>query len=724
MSFLDRLRARPKPRTDTTPRGESGRGQSSTYASGVVVSDDHNYNLTGRAGVLEMDRMWRSDPDARKAVLMVVNAIAGATLTIEPAGGDDATDEDRKVAEFVEWALHDAMRPRLTSHIYTALTVALRNGRAPFEKTWRLDTWDGRDVFVLDELGLRRPSSIVYWHQDRNGKLTSIEQIAGGHINKVPAQDLVLYRAGAEGDNWEGESLLRAAYKPFSFVERLELIDAMGHERFHLGIPVAYPPVGATGEQLDEMAEALANIRAGEAGYIVAPGPKQEWTKDGTGWQLEILTPEGSSATTDVVASINMHRQRIAASVVEEFMKLGQDGVGARATADVQQDPFLAMCEAICGLLIEDPINEQVIPELVAYNFDVDTCPKLSASLIDSTSLTELKEYVSGLASAGALHPDNPLEDYLRDLADLPPADKQAREEREAQAQVEAQRAEENHQVTIEQGKASAQEAKAKEVPGAGKKDPQKLTLRTDRPLRMWEAAMSLDRIESALDTARDSFLVATAPATQRLASEMAAMRKPRAPKTPDPQLLDAVHGELRRLYDLGAQTVQEELDAQRGLVTFSLEAAEADPAELMARSVIAVENITASMLIDLRRANTAPLVRDATAQAALQAAAEAGARKAVREEALNNAGAVINLGRRATAEANRRQIKGARYTSILDNSRCSACSTADDDILRPMDDPVRLSRIPPNPACSGGQRCRCMEFFSLIDQAPGYAGG
>ncbi len=707
MSLLDRLRAQRKPAPDKPPTGESGRGQAA-FRSGVVTPDDHNYALTGRAGVIELDRMARSDPDAKKALLMIVNAIAGATLTIEPAGGDDATDEDRDVAAFVAYALHEAMRPRLQSHVYTALTVALRNGRAPFEKTWTWDRWDGRDVLVLAELGLRRPSSIVYWHQDDHGRLTSIEQMAGGRINRITADSLVLYRAGAEGDNWEGESVLRAAHKPFSYVEKLELIDAMGHERFAMGVPVCYPDNNATDPQLDEMEAALANIRAGEAGYIIAPGPHQEWTKDGSGWLIEILSSPGAGQSK-VVESINMHRSRIAASVVEEFMKLGQDGVGARATADVQQDPFLAYCEALCGLLIEDPINEQVIPELVAYNFEgVEQCPTLRASLIDSTSLAELAAFVQGLSTAGALHPDNVLEDYLRERADLPAADPEAREQREEQAEAIAQREEE------------AYDAEATDE-DAGPET--RLSLRADRPLRSWEAAMSLDRIESALDTARDRFLAATAGPAQLLAAQLAAQRNPKAPRAPDQALYDAVHAELRRLYDLGQQTCREELNVQRGIITFTLEAAEQDPAELAARSAIAVENITSSMLIDLRRANTAPLVRDRTAQAALQAAAEAGARKAVREEALSNAGAVINLGRRSVADANKARIKGARYTSILDNTRCAACRESDDDILRPLDDPVRLSRVPPNPACLGGVRCRCLEFFQLTDQAPMYRG-
>lgn len=711
MSFLDRLRARGKPPVDTTPQGESGRGQ--YQSQGIVVPDDHKWELTGRTGAMEFDRMWRSDPDARKAVLMIVNALAGATLNVEPAGGEDATDEDREVAEFVRWALFEHLQPRLTSHIYTALTVALRNGRAPFEKTWTLTQYDGRDVFALKSLGLRRPASITRWMQDKHGQLTGIEQIAGGRILTMDAQDLVLYRLGDEGDNWEGESLLRAAYKPFSYIEQLELIDAMGHERFALGVPICYPPQGASPDQLDEVEATLRDLRAGESSYIVAPGPNQQYLKESgsdQGWLFEILTPD-NTGTKSVQESITMHRQRMAAAVVEEFMRLGQDQVGARATADVQQDPFLAYCEALCGLLIEDPINTQVIPELVALNFEVDECPKLRASLIDSTSLTELAAFISGLSGAGVLHADDPLEDHLRELADLPPADPRAREDRKAQAEQIAQAALE------------PDDEEGGDEPPAG--DGTKLALRADRPLKAWEQMMQLDRVESTLDTARDRMLAAIAPAAHDLAARLAAMRTPRAPKTPDQGLLDAVSGELRRLYDEGAQSVRDELLAQSGAMLFRLDDAQPaeDAAELAARSEIAVENITARMLIDLRRANLAPLARSATDQAALQAAAEAGARAAAREAALDNASAALNLGRRAAAETNRARIKGARYTSILDANRCSACAAADDDILRPLDDPVRLARIPPNPACSGRQRCRCLEFYSITDQVPGYAG-
>lgn len=693
---------RPKPRTGAT-RSESGRGQ----RQGLLSYDDHNLDLVGQRGAMEMDRIWRSDADARKAILMVVNALCGGTITIEPAGGENATDEDMKVAEFVRWALFEEMSPRLPSHLYTALTVTCRNGRVPFEDTYRLTKWEGRDVFVLDSLGIILPRSITYWHA-KHRKLERITQMTSydGMVD-IPAEDLVLYRLGAEGDNWEGESLLRAAYANVGYIADLELIDAQGHERFNMGIPIAYPPQDADEDDLDEVEIVLKNLRAGAESYIVAPGPHQEHAGEG-GWLFDILVPKSTSGGRSVVESINHHRSRISASVIEEFMRLGQQGEGARATADVQQDPFLSFGEVLAGLLIEDPWNEQMIPKLVDLNFNVEKYPRLSVSLIDSTSLGELASFAQTLSSAGLLHGDDKLEDYFRDRADLPAADPDERARRKEQEDVQAQREQETHEAALQDPTAD---------PRQEKNPSKRMTLRADRPLKAWEARISLDRIESAIDTARDRFVDAVREPARLLAASLAAADNPTDPGI-DTGLLDAVHRALRALYDLGYQTVVEELDAQAGPRVLTLNVERPDDQELRMRSEIATANITARMLTELRRANTRPLVRDATAQAALQQAAEAGARAAAREEATQNASTAVNLGRRSAAEQNAKRIRGARYTSILDSRRCRSCAAADDDVLRPLDDPVRLSRMPPNPFCEGKGACRCLEFFELLDEA------
>jgi hypothetical protein len=115
----------------------------------------------------------------------------------------------------------------------------------------------------------------------------------------------------------------------------------------------------------------------------------------------------------------------------------------------------------------------------------------------------------------------------------------------------------------------------------------------------------------------------------------------------------------------------------------------------------------------ELRRGSTA---------ASTQAAAETAGMAGLRAQAQTQASSIVNEGRVTQADEQADEIAGSRYTSILDGRRCSGCARADDDVLRPLDDPVRLARIPPNPDCEGGGRCRCMEAFELRDEAAGDA--
>jgi hypothetical protein len=96
---LPRLFATPakptEPTPQTAPRGQSGRW----HTSGYLQFEELNAELQHPQGHAIYDRMWRTDPDVRRSLAMALNPILGATWSMEPYGGDDATDLDRTVAE-------------------------------------------------------------------------------------------------------------------------------------------------------------------------------------------------------------------------------------------------------------------------------------------------------------------------------------------------------------------------------------------------------------------------------------------------------------------------------------------------------------------------------------------------------------------------------------------------------------------------------------------------
>lgn len=713
----------------TKPRGGSGRW----HTDGFLKVDEINSTLQGRQGLDVFMEMWRSDPDARRILTMCIVPIVAATWDVTPYQDNPDTEPtavDVERAEFVEWNLMERMRPKWGAHLWTALTVAARDGSGPFEQLYAKDTWRDRDVFALDTLDLRLPRSVDRWVQDGH-RLAGIEQFETGRQTadwgraKIPAADLVYYRFGAEGDNWEGQSLLRPAYKNWKYKDALELIDTIGHERTHIGVPTGWAPADANDEDLDAFEEFLATLRAADAGYFLIPGPHKDNAPEGQAWHWEFVTPRASeSGAQALMKSVEHHRASMDAAVLAEFMRLGQAGEGARATADVQQNPFWQLVETLAGVVVEDPINEQLIPRLLGWNYDLSDgrLPKVKCSLIDSTSLEGLATYVSTLALQGAIRVEPTLEAYLRERADLPAADENAIAEREQKAaDMAMQQAEAKAKAAPDAGASGKfSNKKTGQEPDGKTLDADVFTLaRQDRDLRSFEQVMSLDRIESAIDTARDRFQAAAGDEARALARTLAeqASQGKRIKPAPGPDTLArAISGELLDLYATGRSTVIEELDRQatgQGMPVTTLDAQDLpdpDARELDAMSQDAADRIRADIAAALARSRVSENGPPPPVVALVDA--ERAATASLRTAAMDYAAGALNLGRFREAEQREDDIRGTYYTSILDGRRCDSCRTADDDVLRTLDDPVRLQRLPPNRDCHGGPRCRCLEAF------------
>ena len=756
MGFLDRLRATPAPKPETAPMSVSGRG----HVDGFLQLEELNAALQGRDGLQVYDAMYRTDGDVRQVMNLVINPLVAGTWEVQPAGGSAATAEAIKDAELVAWALFKNMTPYLKGHLMEALPVLFRSGFAPFEKTWMRAEFEGAEVLVPRTLGLRLPRTITRWKQDDFGGLQAIEQIlpvpkaqvvAGPDVagyNQAPVgaspfpgddptnysiwlpqQDLVYYRVGSEGDNWEGISMLRPAYKHWKLKDVIERLDAMAQEREALGTPICYPPLGATPDQFDAMERVLGALRSNEQGYVIMPGPKSgQGAPEGQGWLVEILgadRPSGSGR--DPMPSLRYHTDKIAAAFIAEFIRLGHSlSGGARATAQVQQDPFLVSVEAISGL-IEDVLNEQLVAPIIAYNrAGAKDLPRLKMSLVDATTLSQLADFVMKLTQVGAILPDQPLEDFMRERADLPPSDADAVRERGGATEDGDLRRE------VVMGAKNGMMGQDGETPGApneNKPKPagakgsggsgtggKKLDAAIAAPGR-WRAPhahelhVDYDAIERHLDDAPEVMRGRGMPHVVRLAQEMADGYPERVAQ--DDGLEGTIEDVLGEGYAYGHQTVTSELAAQSH-PGWMLDAGARDRAEGGIRERAAVAS-----------AHVLDAMHNAVAHADLnrghsghhrQAAAEAAGRAALRQVGFAHHPGSFAQGRHDAIELAAGDGADVRvyYSAMLDSSTCDECYDADDGVARTLDDPVRIERRPPNPACasthSGRNQCRCFE--------------
>jgi 8-oxo-dGTP pyrophosphatase MutT (NUDIX family) len=430
-----------RPRAGRPPYGASGRAN----FYGLPQADELNPKLVGPQGLTLLDDMYWGDAHVRRLILAAWTPVVAGTWSMEPYGGNDASAQDKQIADTIWRGLHEFMCPDFKGHLYEIGPALLRFGFVPFEQQW--DDWKdtgagGKTLLFPRKLGFMLPRTIWKWWQDDYGDLTWIGQILPNKADVVvPRTELNYYRLAGEGDNWMGRSLLRHAYKHFVFKDRLERIQAIGCERSAKGVPVVYRSPEVSDSILNQLEQALTMLHVSEVGYLVMPGWKMGAAPadaDPTNQFLVDTVQYNSSSDNSIKDAIDYHQRAMSASFLTDFLELGHHQTGARATAQVQEDPFLT---ALHGAMMPPVLPElnRLVDRIRKLNWgDADGSPRLKVTLHDDASLTEIAAYVQQLQMAGALQVDPQLEDWLRERAAMPTADPTVRAQRQKQTQAEA----------------------------------------------------------------------------------------------------------------------------------------------------------------------------------------------------------------------------------------------------------------------------------------------
>lgn len=736
----------PTPLAGARPRGQSGRAN----FWGLPQPDELNRELVGVEGLKRFNEMYRTDAHIRRLILAAWSPLVAGTWTLEPYGGDDATDQDRQVADDIWWMLTQWMTPNFQEHLYEVGPLLLRSGFTPCEEIWDTVERDGKTLLGPRSLQVRLPISIWRWWQDDFGQLTHIGQILPDRADVViPASEILYYRLGPEGDNWMGTSLIRHAYKHWLMKDRLERIDAIGQERKAVGVPVIYPPSGATPQQKSALERVLMQLHVSESTYVMMPGPKAG--SQGANavpqeeWLLEIEKFDSSSGS-GIMDSIDYHKMSIASSFLEDFLELGHHQVGARATAEVQEDPFLT---AINGALLPPVIPpwNRLIDRIRRLNWaSAEGSPTLQLNLTDEASLSEIAAYVQQLVAAGVVQVDPELEDWVRSRGGMPAANADIRAQREAAAEAGRKAAidglnnpaspappAEGEPATPAPAQPAAKDQPAAESAPAEPKPASKPRRKLSRlighrreldapavsPTVPWfERLLSRDQLQVAFDGCRDHIEEACGPVVGTVAAKMANQAANGALTPggdPPPELVDALTKHYSGLYQLGQQTVATELAKQRAHLRKTLDdlidsdVGAAGVARARSRAEHSARNIVSAIH---ERAGRDQITGLKDAPAVDEAARKAGAAQ-LRKEALSNVTATINDGRNDQARATR-DVVGAFYTSCMDERSCDPCIEADTGEMLSPSDAVALG--PPNPNCLGGEFCRCTLVWVLSD--------
>ena len=408
---------------------------------GGFIIDDQLPALRGTNAVEAWREMSDNDPIVGGLLFAIEKILLKVQWRVDPfvdAEGD-STDEDKATAEFVESCRHDLNESwlALIQGILTMLPFGWSFHELVYKRRLGPEQKDAskRSRFSDGKIGWRK---IAYraqqtrwmWVFGDDGSLEAMVQWdpSTGKKSTIPIEKALLFRTTVAKANPEGRSILRNAFRPWYYKRRIEEFEAIGIERDLAGLPIAYvPPALLSGTANDSQRASLTaitdivqGIKRNEQEGIVFPLAYDE--SGNQMFKLELLN-SGGQRQFDTDKIISRYDQRIAMTALADFILLGHDNVGSFALGTSKVDLFTTAIDA-WARSIADVFNDHAIPRLIRLNgMDTSRCPVLTYGDIGAIDLGILGEFVGKLTQSGVLVPDESLEDWLREVAGLPPSD-------------------------------------------------------------------------------------------------------------------------------------------------------------------------------------------------------------------------------------------------------------------------------------------------------------
>lgn len=396
-----------EPKTLTRKRFLAELGRSGVVITrGIISQEEYNRELKGKQGIDTYNRMRKSDGTVRAALSAVKLPILAAEWRVESVSDDP---QDMLAAQLVEASLfHGINFDSLLREILTMLDF----GFSVFEQVFEVRQFEGKEYVLLQKLGFRKQTSIKAWTiSENNEEVKGITQaLVGGADAKIPWYKAVVFSFEQEGENYEGVSLLRTAYKHWYMKDVLYQIDAIAHEKQGLGIMKIKVPPTAKEDDKDTAREIAREQRANEENYI----------EELEGFSFDFMDMKAKT-TRDIMPSIDHHDRRILLSVLAQFLSIGgADSSGSFAASNDQSDLFIMSLQAIAKE-VAARLTDTVVRNIVELNgVAVTEMPQITFGRIGKESVEVFAEALHKLFTSGGITPDPELENYIRRAMHLP----------------------------------------------------------------------------------------------------------------------------------------------------------------------------------------------------------------------------------------------------------------------------------------------------------------
>ena len=396
-------------------------GRSGINRYGGAVQEEFLRNLQGLQGVA-VYREMRDNDDIVGACLFAFEQIFRKVSWFINPGTEDNTGKE--AADFLRGCMDDMSHT--WSDFITEISSFLPYGWAYHEIVYKVRKGPSNDPTTNSKytdglvgwrkIPLRMQSSLYEWMFDDTGGIQGFRQNPPPDykVYEIPIEKALLFRTKVEGNNPEGYSILRHAYRSWFFKKIIQEVEAIGIERDLVGLPIFKAPEGFDIDS-DENADTrtyidqlIASLRRDEQEGILLP----------FGWELNLLTIGNSKRQFDVDKVINRYDKRIAMTMLAQFMMLGMERVGSFALSKTDADFFLVAAQSYLES-IADVLNRFAVPKLFALNpkFKIppDKLPFFIPGKVVEPNLKEVANYINKVAMVeGLLDIDDGLKRDIR----------------------------------------------------------------------------------------------------------------------------------------------------------------------------------------------------------------------------------------------------------------------------------------------------------------------
>jgi hypothetical protein len=413
-------------------------GSSGLQRTAGFINDEFNVELQGIRGAKVYREMSDNDPVIGAMLYAIERLIIQIDWRVEPFKDDkdETTAKDEEVAAFVESCLYDMSESweSTLSNILTFLTYGYAYCEIVYKRRLGADQEDPtkRSQFSDGKIGwrkiaLRAQETTWEWVLDAKGGIQGLRQLdpSVGPMVEIPIQKALLFRASSARNNPEGRSILRNAYRSWRFKKSIEEIEAIGMERDLAGMPVAYVPPSmlssnATPAEVSArtaIEKLVRGIKRNENEGILFP---LAYDSEGREMYKLTLLNAGGNRQFDTDKIISRYDQRIAMTVLADFILLGHENVGSFALGASKIDLFTTAIGQIAQSIAET-FNQHALPRLLKMNgMDTARLPELTFGEITHVDLTLLADFIQKASAAGALVVDEGMDEYLRLVSGLP----------------------------------------------------------------------------------------------------------------------------------------------------------------------------------------------------------------------------------------------------------------------------------------------------------------